>query len=100
MTQVTWRAPRELIERVQQVAKSEGMSMNEYLSQVLDAATNPELAGEAAARTRERLARAGLLYIPRAPRVRPDAEAVERAGLAAVSGTPSSELVSEDRGLR
>jgi hypothetical protein len=100
MTQVTWRAPRELIERVQQVAKSEGMSMNEYLSQVLDAATNPELAGAAAARTRERLARAGLLYTSRAPRVRPDSGAVERAGLAAVSGTLLSEIVSEDRGLR
>jgi hypothetical protein len=100
MTQVTWRAPRELIERVQQIAKREGMSMNEYLTQVLDAATNPELAGASAARTRERLERAGLLFKSPGARVRPDPEAVARAGRVAAEGTPSAEIVSEGRGPR
>ncbi|WP_142000474.1 Arc family DNA-binding protein [Amycolatopsis cihanbeyliensis] len=96
--QVTWRAPDELVERVRQVAEQEGRSMNEYLTFVLDAATNPETAGDERQRLRERLTRAGLLASPGAPRERPDPEAVARAGRAAASGTPLSDLVSEGRG--
>jgi hypothetical protein len=76
------------------------MSMNEYLTQVLDAATNPDLAGDEATRVRERLERAGLLLPPRSPRVRPAPEAVARARKAAGSGAPLSELVNEGRGPR
>jgi hypothetical protein len=74
--------------------------MNEYLTQVLDAATNPDLAGDEATRVRERLERAGLLLRPRAPRVRPDADEVARARAAAGSGSPLSDLVDEGRGPR
>jgi hypothetical protein len=74
--------------------------MNEYLTQVLDAATNPDLAGDEAARVRERLERAGLLLQPHSPRVRPDPEEVARARAAAGSGTPLSELIAESRGPR
>lgn len=35
--------------------------MNDYVSSVLDAATNPDLAGSLAENVRDRLARAGLL---------------------------------------
>jgi hypothetical protein len=72
--------------------------MNEYLTQVLDAATNPDFAGDEAARVRERLERAGLLLEPRSPRVRPDAEEVARARAAAGAGTLLSQLVDEGRG--
>ncbi|HEX4357668.1 MAG TPA: type II toxin-antitoxin system VapC family toxin [Pseudonocardia sp.] len=61
MAQVTWRASDELIDRVRAVAGSSGYSMNEFVTRVLDAATDPDLAGGEAARIRERLERAGLL---------------------------------------
>jgi len=72
--------------------------MNEYLTQVLDAATNPDFAGDEAQRVRERLERAGLLLAPRSPQVRPDAEEVARARAAAGAGTLLSQLVDEGRG--
>lgn len=72
--------------------------MNEYLTQVLDAATDPDLAGDDAARVRERLRRAGLLAAAGEPRNRPDPAALARARAAAGRGTPPSELVVEDRG--
>ena len=55
--------------------------MNEYVTIVLEAATDPSLAGTEVERTRERLARAGLLATnPRRPGVGPDPVAVEAAG--------------------
>jgi hypothetical protein len=99
--QVSWRAPDELVERVRRAAEREGRSMNEYLTRVLDAATNPDYAADARARTRERLARAGLLADTGPPRKsRPDPEAVAEAGREAAQGGPPwlSDLVSEDRG--
>jgi hypothetical protein len=100
MSQVTWRAEEELVRRVQLAAKQQGKSMNEYLTQVLDAATDPDLAGDEASRVRERLRRAGLLWEGGAPRVRPDPEAVARARAAAGRGTQVSELVDDGRGPR
>ena len=61
MAQVSWRADDELVERVRQVASWSGRSLNEYLTVVLSAATDPELAGSEADAVRERLALAGLL---------------------------------------
>ncbi|TNC23220.1 toxin-antitoxin system HicB family antitoxin [Amycolatopsis alkalitolerans] len=97
MSQVTWRAGEELVRRVQLAAKQQGKSMNEYLTQVLDAATNPDLAGDEAARVRERLQRAGLLWESKAPRARPDPAEVAAARAAAGRGTPVSSLVGDER---
>jgi len=97
MTQVTWRAPDELVKRVQEVAAREGRSMNEFLTLVLDAATNPDLAGSDAERVRERLALAGLLAAPGIPHSRPAPDEVAQARDAAGRGTPLSDIVSRDR---
>lgn len=99
MTQVTWRAPAELVERGRQAAAREGRSLNEWITRLVHAATDPELAGSDVERLRERLARAGLLASERPrKRRRPDPEAVTRARREAGRGTPLSTLVSEGRG--
>lgn len=98
MNTVTWRAADELVQRVREVAQRQGKSMNEYLTQVLDAATDPELAGDEHTRVRERLRRAGLLAEAGSPRERPDPAEVARARAAAGQGTPLSQLVAEERG--
>ena len=72
--------------------------MNEFLTQVLRAVTDPESGGSEAERVRERLARAGLLAPPGNVRTRPPAEAVARARQAAGTGTPLAEIVSRGRG--
>lgn len=81
-------------------AHAAGRSVNGWIAAVLGAAVDPELAGSDAARTRERLARAGLLAAPAArdTRRRPDERAVRRARRAAGTGTPLSDLVARDRG--
>ena len=72
--------------------------MNEYVTIVLEAATDPSLAGTEVERTRERLARAGLLAVnPRRSGTRPDPAAVEAAGRRAARGQPLSEIVSDGR---
>lgn len=100
MTQITWRAPDELADRVRRMAASNHRSVNDFITRVLDAATNPELAGTEAEQTRERLARAGILASvpPQQVRERPDEDAVARARRAAGRGTPLADLVSRDRG--
>jgi len=98
MAQVTWRTPDELLERVRHAASGSGRSVNEWITRVLDAATDPELSGSDADRVRERLARAGLLAEPSSRQVtRPPAEAVDDARRAAGQGTPLSDLVSDGR---
>jgi hypothetical protein len=97
MQQVTWRAPDHLVERVRAVAALGGQSMNEFLTRVLDAATNPDLGGTEPQRIRERLAQAGLLAPPGAVRRRPDAHDVARARRAAGTGTPLADIVTRDR---
>lgn len=49
-------------------------------------------------RLRARLARAGLLATPTGEGVRPDRAAFEAARARAGTGTPLSDIVSEDRG--
>lgn len=71
--------------------------MNDYLTQVLDAATDPDLAGSEASRLRERLERAGLLVPEHERRERPSEDAVALARKAAGSGTKLADLVSEQR---
>ena len=98
MQQVTWRADDALVERVRSVAAAEGRSMNDFISRVLDAGTDPSAAGSDAARIRERLARAGLLVVPTPVASRPDADAVAAAGRRAARGSSVSEIVSRERG--
>ena len=70
--------------------------MNDYVTAVLDAATDPRLAGSDEERLRERLDQAGLLAEPGAPR-RPAREEAAAARRRAGQGTSLSQLVSEDR---
>ncbi len=72
--------------------------MNDYVTSVLDAATDPDLADSAAERLRERLSRAGLLVTSaRLPGRRPSHEAVAAAGARAAAGRPVSEFVTDGR---
>jgi hypothetical protein len=99
MAQLTIRATDDLVERVRRQASSEGRSMNEYVTFVLDTATNPDLAGSERERLRERLRAAGLLTdLPRRRGPRPDPELVRAAGERAARGKLLSDIVSEDRG--
>lgn len=98
MTQVTWRAPAELVEHVRRAAQRQGRSLNDYLTHLARAATDPELADDDAARLRERLDRAELIAPPGQPRRRPNAEAVAQARREAGQGTSLSDLVAEERG--
>ena len=98
MAQVTWRAPDDLVERTRRAAARAGRSLNDYLTQLARAATDPELAASDIERLRERLDAAGLLAPPGQPRQRPDATAVEQARREAGDGTPLFDLVIEDRG--
>jgi hypothetical protein len=97
MGQMSWRAPDNLLDRVRQVAADTGWSMNEYVTRVLEAATDPALADEGAQQTRERLARAGLLAETGSRRQRPDRAELARARRQAGRGTPLSDLVSSGR---
>lgn len=71
--------------------------MNDYVTAVLDAATNPDLADGEAEVLRERLARAGLLAPTGKTRQRPPVERVAAARAAAARGTPLSQLVDQGR---
>ena len=94
---MTWRATDELVERVRRAAARLGRSMNDYVSAVLDVATDPNLAGSEAERLRERLDQAGLLAPASDRRRRPSRQKVARARAAAGAGTPLSELVTKGR---
>jgi single-stranded DNA-specific DHH superfamily exonuclease len=97
MEQMTWRAPADLIERVRRAARRQRRSMNDYVTAVLDAATNPGLAGREAERLRERLDQVGLLAEPGERRTRPKPEETAGARRRAGVGTELSQLISEDR---
>lgn len=98
MGQVSWRADDKLVARVKRVAGTHRMSMNEYLTRVLDVATDPSRASSANQQLRERLMSAGLLVVPKSSgRSRPSRAEVEAAGKRAKHGTPLSDLVSEGR---
>lgn len=99
MAQVTWRASTDLVDRVRDEAARQGRSLNDYLTRLAEAATDPDLADSDQQRLRERLAQAGLLTPASGKRGRrPDPAAVARARRRAGRGTPVSDLVSEDRG--
>ncbi|MHB1711024.1 MAG: FitA-like ribbon-helix-helix domain-containing protein [Acidimicrobiales bacterium] len=97
MAQMTWRSSDELHERIRSAAAQHGRSMNEFVTLVLDAATDPELAGSDAGRLRERLDRAGILIPAGLPRRRPDPDQVRAARVRAGAGAALSRLVNEGR---
>lgn len=98
MGQITVRAGDELLQRVKSAASSRGRSMNDYVTSVLDAATNPDLGGDDASRVRERLARAGLLSASTVRVTRPPTDEVVAARAGAGGGTLLSDLVRHGRG--
>lgn len=95
---MTWRVSDELLEQVRRQAERHGRSLNDWVTTVMAAASDPAHAGDAAAQVRERLARAGLLEAPSGPAPRrPDARQVKAARARAGAGRPLSELVAEQR---
>lgn len=100
---MTWRTSEELLERVRSQAERHGRSLNDWVSTVMAAASDPSYAGDDADRVRERLAQAGLLEATEAPPAgqpparRPASRRLAAARAAAGRGTPLSELVSDAR---
>ena len=98
MAQITVRADVELIERVRLMAEASGRSMNEFVVVVLDAPSDPSLAGTEAEQLRERLRHAGLLATwPRRPGVRPPKAQLHAGGGRAARGTSLAQHVSDGR---
>src|SRR5271155_693001 len=97
MAEMTGRTPAPLIARARRAAGRQHRSMNDYVTAVLDAATNPRLAGSEAESLRERLDQAGLLAEPGERRRRPPREEAAGPRRRAGPGTALSQLVSEDR---
>lgn len=98
MAQLTLRLPDSLADDLRRAATERGQSVNAWATAVLRAAVDPDLAGDDAERTRERLQRAGLLIEVepfRGQRPAPEAEA--RARRAAAQSKPLSEYVIEGR---
>lgn len=95
---ITWRSPDALAERVRAAAAERGWSINEFLTRVLDAATDPDLAGSEVERMRARLSQAGLLTVPRPAAQRPDPERVDEARRRAGAGTALADIVTRQRG--
>jgi len=98
MAQVSWRADDQLVNRVKLAAAGTGRSLNEFVTLVLDAATDPSRSGTESERVRDRLRNAGLLTdaIPVGSR-RPSRTAVAAASRRAARGVALSDLVSEGR---
>jgi uncharacterized protein (DUF1778 family) len=97
MRQVTWRAPDELVARVQHAAEQRGSSVNEFVTRVLDAATDPELTDDESIRVRERLAAAGLLAPAGPPRPRPAENELAHARRRAGQGHQLADLIRDGR---
>ena len=97
MAQLTIRTSEELLDRIRTAAASRGGSMNDFVTRVLDVATDPDLNTDETDRVRERLAHAGLLVTHKAPRCRPAGQAVAAARAAAGAGRPMSDLIGDGR---
>lgn len=98
MAQMTIRADDDLVKRVRRAAEQQGLSMNAYVSHVLNVATSPEYAVSSFERISERFRAAGLLAERSEQEdvsLRP--ERVAAARKAAGRGTPLSEIVASDR---
>ncbi len=98
MQQITWRAPDELAASLRAQASHLQMSMNEYLTRIVQAATDPAFAESLVEEIRARLRLAGLLAESSAPPATiPDPETAAAARRRAGSGTPLSDIVLSDR---
>lgn len=98
MQQITWRAPDALAASLKTQASHLQMSMNEYLTRIVQAATDPALAESLVEEIRARLRLAGLLAeAPAPPAAMPDAETAAAARRRAGSGTSLSDIVLSDR---
>jgi len=100
MAQLTIRLDDRLALELKQHASAGGRSLNSWVTAVLRAAVDPDLATSETERIRARLARAGLLAEPQdTPQAaRPVEGRVRQARAAAGAGTQLSEIVSEGRG--
>ena len=99
MAQITWRTDDELVARVRLNADLHGVSMNEFLTQVMRTVTDPTYSASPSEQVRERLRMAGLLAGPAAdPDDRPvSREEFDAARQAAAGGTPLSDIVLDQR---
>lgn len=107
MAQVSWRADDALVDQVRKAAAAQRRSMNDFMTLVLAAATNPDLVGDEYTRIRERLSRVDLVVTPVPVHVdqeaigrhsvRPSPEEIDEAMTAAGAGTSLSDLVIEER---
>lgn len=94
---MTWRTSEELLERVRRQAQEHGRSLNEWVTAVLSAASDPSSAGDEAQQLRERLARAGILEDVEPPVPRPARARVAAARAAAGRGESLAGIVTADR---
>jgi len=99
MPQITLRVDERLADDVKAYASKAGRSVNAWVVSILRAAVDPDLADSETERTRARLARAGLLVVPRARAglEAPGARRLARARRAAGTGTRLSDLVAAGR---
>ena len=98
MGQMSWRVSDSVLERARQQAVAHGHSLNEWVTLVMRAASDPAYASSEADKVRERLAMAGLLQAPRtAHGKRPSNRALAEARAEAGRGTPLSEIVTTER---
>lgn len=94
---MTWRTSEELLERVRRQAQEHGRSLNEWVTAVLSAASDPSSAGDQAQQLRERLARAGILEDVQPPVPRPARARVAAARAAAGRGESLADIVTSSR---
>jgi HicB family len=97
---LTIRVDESLAELAKRQALIEGVSLNQYASDLLRAALDPASAGTLVESLRERLLRAGLTVAAgnsQPSRPRPDASAVAAAMEAAGKGTPLADIVAAGR---
>lgn len=99
-SQITVRAPADLIVRLKREAASGGRSMNEFVVHVLEITLDPARATSADERLMARLRAAGLLDDPdpdEPPPVRPDPEVLATARRNAARGRSLSDLIIDER---
>jgi hypothetical protein len=98
--QITIRASADFVLRLKRAAASEGKSMNEFVTHVLEITIDPGRATTEDERLVARLRAAGIYSEPEAwggPVERPDPKLLAEARKAAGRGKPLSEYVSMDR---